>query len=139
MRREDIQGLEYDWLAVDAQGFVALLSTAGGGRVPDAFLQDVDAFDVAIQSVLSLPASTAADCSLELAAPLVNTWKLVAERGLFACDSDPNGGPYRRIARPIAPVRIDDLPTSIAVVARSVLLTNVAFDSATEIADTQIE
>lgn len=45
---DDIRGSEYDWLAVDIEGFVGLFSTAGGGDAPDAFLEDIDAFDAAI-------------------------------------------------------------------------------------------
>jgi hypothetical protein len=35
---------------------------------------------------------------------------MVAERGLFAFDSDPHGGPYRLVAAPVTPVRAADLP-----------------------------
>lgn len=50
----EILGLEFDWLASDADGHVALFSTAGGGYTPEAFLQDTDAHDRAA------PASTTA-------------------------------------------------------------------------------
>jgi len=52
---DDIRGLEYDWLAVDAEGFVGLLSTAGGGYVPEAFLRSIDAVDSAIDTIMALP------------------------------------------------------------------------------------
>src|SRR5215470_2211722 len=95
---EEIQGLEYDWLAIDSEGYIALFSTAGGGYAPHAFLQDVEAFDAAIASIISQPACTTTACSRELPTGLTNTWKLMAERGIFAFDSDPVGGPYRLIA-----------------------------------------
>src|SRR5471030_914077 len=110
--RDDIEGVEYDWLAVDAEGFVGLLSTAGGGYVPEAFLRSIDPVDSAIDTIMSLPASTSAECNRELPAGLTNTWRLVAERGVFAFDSDPHGGPYRPIATPHVPVRLQDLPMS---------------------------
>jgi len=82
MRREDIEGLEYDWLAVDADGFVGFFSTAGAGYVPSAFLRNVDAFDGAISAVLELPARSDAHCTRELPAGLTNTWRLVAESAI---------------------------------------------------------
>src|SRR5262245_52257163 len=45
---DEILGLEFDWLASDADGHVALFSTAGGGFAPDEFLSDTDAHDRAI-------------------------------------------------------------------------------------------
>ena len=90
---DEIRGREYDWLARDDDGHVALFSTAGAGYAPVEFLWNTEAHDRAIQAILALPASTAARLAPELAANLENTWKLVAERGLFAFDCDPNGGP----------------------------------------------
>lgn len=43
--RDEIHGLEFDWLARDADGNVALLSTAGGGYAPEEFLRDTDLHD----------------------------------------------------------------------------------------------
>ncbi|AKV04452.1 hypothetical protein AKJ09_11115 [Labilithrix luteola] len=131
--RKDIQGVEYDWLAVDSEGVVGILSTAGGGLVPDAVLQNIDAFEPAIDTVLALPACTSADCTKELSADLTNTWRLVAERGLFAFDSDYCGGPYERIATPHNPVMLEDLPESVREVVRKVVLRNVRFRTAKEI------
>jgi hypothetical protein len=103
----DLAGLEHDWLAVDADGRVALFSSAGGGVIPDAVACTIDAHDAAIAAILARPASTRA-----LLAPAVlgeNTWRLVAERGLYAYDADPNGGPYRRVAVPEVPARLDEV------------------------------
>jgi hypothetical protein len=114
---EDIQGIEYDWLGVDGSGCVALFGTAGAGYAPTKFLLDTDAHDEAIQAVLALPASTEAKFSPTLAPGLVNTWQLVAERGLYAYDCEPNGGPYRLVAAPVLPIRDDALPSAIGSVA----------------------
>jgi hypothetical protein len=54
-RPDELHGLEFDWLACDADGWVALLSTAGSGVVPASVLQDVDAQDSAIDAILGLP------------------------------------------------------------------------------------
>jgi hypothetical protein len=114
------QGLEYDWLGSDESGCVALFSTAGAGYAPQAFLHDTDAHDIAIEAVLALPPSTAAMFAPDLGPGLTNTWRLVAERGLYAYDCHPNGGPYRLVAAPAIPARIGALPAAVAKVASAV-------------------
>ena len=116
----DIQGMEYDWLGSDLGGCIALFSTAGAGYAPTEFLRDTDAHDSAIQAVLALPATTEARFFPHVAPGLVNTWRLVAERGLYAYDCDPNGGPYRLVAAPVVPAKADTLPPAVADVATKV-------------------
>jgi hypothetical protein len=116
----DILGLEYDWLGSDDSGAVALFSTAGAGYAPVALLRDTAAHDEAIQAVLALPATTEVRFAPDLAPGVLNTWRLVAERGLYAYDCDPNGGPYRIVAMPAVPAQIHELPPAVARVAASV-------------------
>lgn len=120
---EDIQGYEYDWLGCDEDGFVALFSTAGGGYAPPAYLRDTDSHARAIDALLALPVSTSTSFHPSLAAHLENTWKLVAERGLYAYDSDPHGGPYHLVAAPEIPIRLDALPSLAANVVAEIRLT----------------
>lgn len=124
---DEILGLEFDWLASDADGYVALFSTAGGGYAPDEFLRDTDAHDAAIDAVLASPASTVARFAPELPPGLKNTWRMVAERGLFAFDSDPHGGPYRVVAAPADPIRIVDLPRGVIDIVGRLKLRQVRF------------
>ncbi|TMQ14757.1 MAG: hypothetical protein E6J90_26310 [Deltaproteobacteria bacterium] len=124
---EEIWGTEYDWIGVDADGHVALFSTAGGGYAPREFLRDTDAHDEAISAILSLPASTTARLAPELAPQLENTWKLVAERGLFAFDADLYGGPYRVAAAPELPVRAAELPEAVAKALRGLEFRHLRF------------
>lgn len=120
--RVDIQGYEYDWLGCDVDGCVALFSTAGGGYAPPEYLGDTDSHAHAIDLLLARPASTTTRFHPSLAPHLANTWKMVAERGLYAYDSDPLGGSFRLVAAPIVPVRIDELPSVVASVAGGVRL-----------------
>lgn len=110
-------GLEFDWLGCDEVGHVALFSTAGAGHAPAVFLRNTAAHDAAIDMVLGLPASTTAKFYPTLPPGTINTWRLVAERGLYAFDCDPNGGPYRLVAEPITPVKLDKLPVSVTDLA----------------------
>ena len=52
--RNDILGLEYDWLAVDQEGHVAVFSTAGGGRAPQAVLENTDVHDAGLDALMAL-------------------------------------------------------------------------------------
>lgn len=111
---EDIAGFEYDWLATDADGHIALFSTAGGGFAPAEFLSDTEAHDVALNAILELPESSSVRFAPEVTTGVVNTWRLVAERGLYAFDADPNGGPYRVVAAPVSAAKVNSLPQPIA-------------------------
>ena len=124
---EEILGLEYDWLGCDPAGRVAFFSTAGAGFAPGALLEDTDAFAVAIEAVLAAPENTIALSAPELAAGCVNTWKLMADHGFFAYDSDPNGGPYRLVAEPKVPAHLDDLPQAIVEVVKRVRFESLQF------------
>lgn len=122
MSREQIAGFEYDWLACDAAGHVALFSTAGSGHAPEEFLRDPDAHDAAIAAILAHPSSTTAKVAPAIAPGLTNTWKMVAERGLYAFDGDPSGGPYRLVAAPDRPVRVTSMPAQVAEVVSRLAL-----------------
>lgn len=136
---EEILGFEFDWLASDKDDHVALFSTAGGGYSPGAFLQDTEIHDTAIDAILALPVRTKARLAPRLPAGLRNTWHLMAERGVFGFDSDPNGGPYRLIAAPEEPVRTTDLPEVAAAVARRIVLRDLRFEEAQEITREYLE
>lgn len=132
---DDILGFEYDWLATDAAGRVALFSTAGGGYAPAAMLRDVESHDRAIAAMLGTAPSTTARFAPQVAAGLTNTWLLAAERGLYAFDSDPNGGPYRLVAAPTDPASVDALPAEAATAAKGVSLRTINFEDRTEISN----
>lgn len=116
----DIQGIEYDWLGCDSNGHIALFSTAGAGYAPPEFLRDTDAHDIAIQEILALPSTTEVRFFPVVGSGLVNTWRLVAERGLYAYDCDPSGGPYRLVAAPVVAAKADALPRAVLEVATRV-------------------
>lgn len=127
---EEIRGFEFDWLATDAAGQVALFSTAGGGYAPDAFLEDTEAHDEAIAAIVSAPSSTTAREAPIVQEGLTNTWRIVAERGLFAFDADAHGGGYRLVAIPEKAAVLGDLPVEAVVVAKRIKLGNLVFGRA---------
>jgi hypothetical protein len=129
----DVLGLEYDWLGMDATSRVALFSTAGGSHAPPAFLLDPDAHERAIDAVLAMPPCTTARFAPELPPNRVNTWKLAAERGLFAYDGDVHGGPYRLVAAPWVPVQFDQLPAGVRLVVQGLRFSRIRFEDCREL------
>jgi hypothetical protein len=130
---DEILGFEFDWIASDADGHVALFSTAGGGYAPEEFLQNTDAHDAAIDAILASSPTTKIRLAPELAPGLQNTWRLVAERGVFAFDSDPHGGPYRLVAAPEVALRIAELPPPAAAVAGLLVFPHLRFTNLAEV------
>lgn len=116
--QDEILGVEYDWLASDAVGHVAIFTTAGGSYAPEEFPRDTDEHDRAIRLALALPPSTAAVFAPKLKQGLKNTWLEMAERGFFGFDGDPNGGPYGKVAAPLRPVHVDELPREVGAAVR---------------------
>lgn len=135
---KDIEGYEYDWLAHDRVGFVAMFSTAGGGVAPDVFLNDTGAHDRAIDAILELPPTTEAELATELRSGLPNRWKAMALRGFFSFDADPNGGPYRLESAPAVPLLLSQLPQSVASVVMTIRFTMLQFDVAKKISSADV-
>lgn len=125
---DELQGIEYDWLACDRDGHVALFSTAGWGCAPVGFVDDTGAHDRGVDALLQRSASTSARESPVLPRHLVNTWHLVAERGVFAFDFDVDRGIYRRVAVPDTATLLGDVPEVTSKAARTCTLSAVAFD-----------
>jgi hypothetical protein len=136
---DEIVGLEFDWLASDADGHVAIFSTAGGGFAPPEFLRDTEAHDVAIDAVLASTPITQARHAPQLPPGVENTWRLVAERGLFAFDADPHGGPYRLVAAPKDAIHIADLPDAAVAVATQLVYPNLKFGDLQEVSSDMLE
>jgi len=130
---DEIVGIEFDWLASDAEGHVALFSTAGGGYAPPDFLRDTDAHDAAIDAILARAAFTEARFAPHLSPELRNTWRMVAQRGVFAYDSDVYGGPYRLVAAPEAPIQVAELPSAAAAIVGRLMFAHLRFADSSEI------
>jgi len=118
----DLQGREFDWFATDADGHAGLFSTAGGGAIPGAVLATRELHDAAVAALLTAPPTSEVEFAPPVGPGLANDWAAAAARGLFAFDSDPNGGPYRLVARPKAPAQPDSLPAAVRDAAATAVL-----------------
>lgn len=135
---EEIAGYEYDWLACDSAGHIAMLSTAGGGYAPKMFLADTEMYDEAIARLRALPTYSAVKLAPELGVGLANPWRELAERGIFSFDSSALGGPYRLVGAPTSAIQLSQLPEDIARVVARIGLRDVEFGKAAQISAAQI-
>ena len=110
MSREAVQGGEFDWFAVDADGHVGHFATAGFGPVPAVVLTRLAELRELDERVLRLPAIGAATGHLS---GIIDDWLEMARRGLFAYDWKHWNGPYRRAATPSRPIALADLPPDV--------------------------
>ena len=124
---EEIEGLEYDWIAVDSNGFLAFLTTAGVAFAPQSFLDDIEIYDSVIEEILGLPETTSAVFFPDLTSDSDNLWKKMAERGIFAYDASYEGMNYSLVARPSDPILISSLPYGMQNILKKVVLNDFEF------------
>jgi hypothetical protein len=118
-------GLDFDWLASDAEGYVALFASAGGEIPPDAVLRDLDGHVRALGELLAAPV-----CSRALFAPSgpeEGRWRAAAERGLFVYRCSPDGGPYRLAAAPESPIRALNLAVGPGLLVQALRFSHLRF------------
>ncbi len=84
------EGLEYDWLGTDAEGHVALFTTAGGGLVPLGYDPHDD--DDAIEAAAESPTTSGATLAPTLGPDCRNLWRELAERGLHGFGASSTSG-----------------------------------------------
>jgi hypothetical protein len=125
-------GIEFDWLATDTLGSVALLSSAGYGVVPPVVIQHVDQVDDAVDIIGQLPATGAATDVITPTGGDYSDWHQAAARGLYAYDWHQSHGPYQRLASPTKPISIDELPPSVKAAAQLIKI-SVPFSTADSI------
>jgi hypothetical protein len=99
----DIQGIEFDWFAVDRSGRIALFATAGSGPVP----ANVLAFSGAHNSIGDVIALSDFG-SLEV-------WQSYAHAGLYVFDWSDSQGSYIRVAEPTAGVEFKHVHAVAAI------------------------
>lgn len=126
-------GIEFDWLATDTLGNVALLSSAGYGAVPPVVTQHVDDVDAAVDIVNQLPAiGTATDIITPQSGGNYSDWHQAAARGFYAYDWNQSHGPYQRLASPTKPISIDELPSPARSAAQLIKI-SIPFSTANSI------
>jgi len=101
-KRSEFIGTELDWFAAGSDGFIALMSSAGYGPIPDRVFERFDA-QRRIEEFLS---------SL-IGQLLKNDWDRMIlslpASGIFVYDWKHWNGPYLRLGTPQVPHRMEEL------------------------------
>ena len=104
----EVEGVEWDWLASDLAGQVALVSSGGSGQVPSVMVE---------QEPLIRDFMEAVGIRID-----AESWRIAADFGLYGYDVNANGGPYTRLTTPVSPKCIDDLPERFRALAHRVVV-----------------
>ncbi|WP_454831318.1 hypothetical protein [Pseudoxanthomonas wuyuanensis] len=99
----DIQGVEFDWFAIDRDGQVALFATAGHGPVPASVLDASDTHDAIGEAIAVSSLGSIA------------VWQSYARAGLYAFDWSEPQGSYVRVAEPSAGAEFKQTHTVVAI------------------------
>jgi hypothetical protein len=115
VKPEDLHRAEFDFVVVDADGHVALFSTAGFGPVPESSLS--------LPDIAHLPDPEGALLQLlhivgvgkpEGRGPgAAGDWLALGARGVFVFSWLPHQGPYERLVTPSRPVAFQELPQGV--------------------------
>ncbi|MFB9684938.1 hypothetical protein [Amycolatopsis plumensis] len=131
-------GIEFDWLAVDSSGALAVLTSAGYGPVPKAVSEHAEAVDAALERINTWP-QVGDSISQPSETGDYTDWRDLAARGFYAYDWKDSSGPYVRLAVPTTPLTVDNLTDTgimqIVVLARF----TVDFASATRLTLTDLD
>jgi hypothetical protein len=130
-RRIAVSGVEFDWLLVDNEGYLALCCSSADGEIPDLVLgieerlQD-DFRDTVAALADRLPRlgdfrEESGGMGSDLASPEF------ARRGIYVFDWKPWSGPYRRMLVPTAPVRFPAVESHLGFFRDYVPATSVSF------------
>lgn len=92
--------------------------------------------DTAIDALAAGGATSAVVSAPVLAVGLRNLRRELAERGLYGFDASPTGGPFRRVAIPSHPARVEALPA--VVVAVAAVLPEVSFGQAESVGRSEV-
>ncbi|MFD3399486.1 hypothetical protein ACFWUU_02340 [Kribbella sp. NPDC058693] len=117
MNHSDVWGREWDFLAVDETGQVAVLSTAGYGPIPAAVLADRENVEHAIEDLARMPVTTTAVPADPDRPGNYSDWYDVSARGFYTFDWRVWHGPYELIATPSDPAQIEHLPDVLRTAA----------------------
>lgn len=124
--RDEFIGLEFDWFAVDADGCVAIFSSAGYGPIPDPVFTHFDD-QQAVGEQLCRLAHVAASAALQ------QQFLAFAAQGIYAYDWMNTEGPYRRYAASAQPATLLELDLPTDLQAAFVVLPAVRFSSVAEL------
>jgi hypothetical protein len=117
-------GLDYAWLACDAEGYLARFTNAGEGPIPVVVLANRQLADQAEVLTRSLPLVCGHEMQVRL--PYPTDFSQIARRGLYGFDwqdatrTTGRSGCYEIVSRPLQPLRVEGLSPELRRLAELV-------------------
>ncbi|HEX4614096.1 MAG TPA: hypothetical protein VH092_38290 [Urbifossiella sp.] len=130
-------GLDYAWLACDADGCVARFMNAGEGPVPVVVLANRGFADQADALARGLP--FVGGCEMRVRLPDPTDYSRIARRGLFGFDwqdatrTAGRSDRYEIVSRPLRRLRIEELPPELRKLAELVRFEGLRFADSSSI------
>lgn len=117
--REDLYGIEWDFLAHDRDGLIAMFTTSGAGAIPPAVFGERAAVEQGVDALRCMhPRGESVDLrSQDRLSGNYSDWFECSRRGLFTYDWHLHHGPYVRVSAPTVPLGITDADRVIAAAA----------------------
>ena len=125
--RPVVTGVEFDWVACDRDGHVALLASAGSGVVSPSVAVDGDDAEDLIGRLAALPETGRAHSKAGLAHDADGQWESLGKRGIFVYDFALGARSYQQIVTPASPTRLDGLPVALRTEVGKVRLAGAEF------------
>jgi hypothetical protein len=124
-------GLDYAWLACDAEGYVARFTNAGKGPIPVVVLANRELADQAEVLTGALPFVGGHEMRVSLPDP--TDFSRIARRGLYGFDwrdvtrTTGRSGCYEIVSRPLRSLRVAELPLELRRLAEFVRFDGLRF------------
>jgi hypothetical protein len=124
-------GLDYAWLACDAEGYVARFTNAGEGPIPVVVLANRELADQAEVLTRALPFVDGHEMRVSLPDP--TDFSRIARRGLYGFDwqdvtrTTGRSGCYEIVSRPLRSLRVGELPLELRRLAELVRFDGLRF------------
>ncbi len=120
----DLQIEDIMWFGIDNNGYIFECTTGGIGNVPEFVCKSREETELLNQFYLNKLASTTKAKLLcqESDNQLIKDAKLLASKGIYCFDvttEKTHNENYKKIAEPVEPININDLPSDIAEIMLS--------------------
>ncbi|MBE1878055.1 hypothetical protein [Myceligenerans pegani] len=118
MDRDNVGGREWDFLALDRAGAIALISSAGYGLIPKLVLNHGRSVETAVAALQVLPViGESLDRRGGDRSGDYSDWFEASRRGLYTYDWQLLHGPYERVSVPSVMLRASEVDPEIAQAA----------------------
>jgi hypothetical protein len=130
-------GLDYAWLACDAEGRVARFTNAGQGPIPVIVLASREFSDAADSLIRLLP--FVGEHEMRVSLPDSSDFSELARRGIYGFDwqdthrTTARTGCYEIVSRPMRPLWVEDLPPQLRQLAELVRIGSTHFEDSSTI------